>query len=116
MSLSYILTGENRQYDRQAGRFKGVVPFENFFRVRTEDGSIRTGIGAWEMAYRISYLNLTDVDVRGGRVVDHTIGLNWYMCPNARLMFDLIHSETTARAAFDRGIVDIFATRMQLNF
>ena len=32
-----------------------------------------------------------EADVFGGRVVGHTIGLNWYLNPNTRLMFNLIH-------------------------
>ena len=46
--MSYFLTGEHRPYDRTAGKFNRVIPFENFFRVRTECGEIVTGMGAWE--------------------------------------------------------------------
>lgn len=123
VSVSYILTGENRNYDRQRGFFRGVVPFENFFRVRDEDGYARTGIGAWEIAYRVSYLNLNDEDVHGGRAVDHTVGLNWYMNPAARMMFNLVYSETTDRGdlkhpgvLYPKGTALIFATRVQMAF
>jgi phosphate-selective porin OprO/OprP len=57
---SYFLTGESRPYNRKMGTFDRVRPFENFFRVRTADGDVKTGRGAWELAYRISYIDMLD--------------------------------------------------------
>ncbi len=34
----------------------------------------------------------------------------------SRVMFNYVHSETTDRAAFDRGIVNIFESRVQISF
>jgi phosphate-selective porin OprO/OprP len=113
--VSYFLTGENRTYDRQRGVFSRVKPYENFFRVRTEDGCVETGKGAWEVGYRCSYLNLADAGVNGGRVVDHTFGVNWYLNPYTRLMANYIRSETTERAP-GVGVMDIFMTRFQVDF
>jgi phosphate-selective porin OprO/OprP len=113
MYLSYFLTGENRAVEREILRPGRIKPFENFFRVRTEDGSIETGKGAWEVAYRCSYANLGDVG--GGRVVDHTVGLNWYLNPYTRLMFNFVHAETTDRAPAP-GVLDAYMTRVQIEF
>ncbi len=113
---SYFLTGEHRVMSREGivrpGRNK---PFENFFRVRTEDGSIETSKGAWELAYRCSYVNLSNAGIHGGRVVDHTFGLNWYLNPYTRLMFNYIHSEVTDRAP-GPGVLDAYMTRAQIDF
>ncbi len=114
---SWFLTGENRGYKRTAGCFDRVKPFENFFRVRTEDGSVATGKGAWELGYRWSYVNLSDAAVRGGQVIDHTIGLNWYLNPYMRLMFNYVHSDTTdTDLGPGTGTVDVFQTRAQIDF
>jgi phosphate-selective porin OprO/OprP len=114
--VSYFLTGENRSIERlgvlRPGRTK---PLENFFRVRTEDGSIETSRGAWEVGYRCSYLNLSNADVEGGRVVDHTIGVNWYLNAYTRLMFNYVHSEVSDRAP-GRGVLDAIMTRVQVDF
>jgi phosphate-selective porin OprO/OprP len=115
--VSYFLTGENRTYERKEGIFGRVKPLENFFRVRTEDGSVGTGKGAWELAYRWSYVDLTDAGIRGGRVTDHTLGLNWYLNPYARLMFNYVNSQTTDRGAFaETGCMNVFETRAQIDF
>jgi phosphate-selective porin OprO and OprP len=116
IQASYFLTGEYRPYLRKEGLIGRVVPLENFFRVRTEDGSVCTGRGAWEVAYRLSYINLTNAGVTGGRVVDNTFGLTWYLNPYTKLLFNYVHSETTDRGAFDRSIVDLVEPRAMINF
>ncbi len=119
--VSYFLTGENRVYNRKSATFVRVVPFENFFRVRAEDGCCYTGKGAWEVGYRCSYLNLNDAGIFGGRVVDHTVGLNWYLNPYTKMMFDLIHSETRdikkgGTLYTNDSILNAFVTRVQFDF
>ena len=112
--VSYFLTGEHRPYKKSAGAFGRVVPHENFFRVRTENGNICTGLGAWELAYRYSYLDLTSLDVAGGRVGDHTCGVNWYLNPYARIMFNYVYSQTWD--SLGEGDLNIFETRFQVTF
>lgn len=117
ITASYFLTGEHRPVRRSDVLRPGRIrPFEDFFRVRTEDGSTRTGKGAWEVAYRASYMNLNDAGVHGGRVVDHTFGLNWYLNAHARLMFNYVHSDATARTVAGVGSLDAIMTRVQVDF
>jgi phosphate-selective porin OprO/OprP len=75
---SYFLTGEHRPYD--GGAFGRVLPHEN---VRAEEDG---GLGAWEVAVRVSAMDLTDRGVVGGAVSTVTLGLNWYLNPSVRLM------------------------------
>jgi phosphate-selective porin OprO/OprP len=119
---SYFLTGEGRPYNRKLGVFDRVRPFENFFRVRTGDGTIQTGRGAWELAYRFSYLDmLDDLTVKGaGRAADHTIGLNWYLNPYTKVMWNYVHSHDTYNVAAGHtlkdGNLDIFEMRCAIDF
>jgi len=133
--VSYFLTGENRPYNKKAGCFDRVKPYENFFRVRDEDGCVQTGIGAWEVGYRYSWLDLTDGQavsaqgiplVNGGLAIDHTVGLNWYLNPNLRLMWNYVHSTDTPGANTPssisvpgqtaKGYLDTFEMRAALDF
>ena len=116
VDFSYFLTGENRVYNKQAGCFNTrVKPHENFFRVRDENGYVRTGWGAWEIAYRFSNANLIDDPVNGGRTNDNTFGVNWYLNPYMRMMFNYIHS-TTDDADADNGVINIVQMRAQVDF
>lgn len=112
--VSYFLTGEQRKYKRSAGAFDRVVPFENFFRVRDCDGLIQMGKGAWEVAYRVSYLDLNSGAITGGNVTDHTFGLNWYLSPYSRWMFNYVNSDL--RRFGIAGNMNIFETRFQIDF
>ncbi len=115
---SYFLTGENRVYNRRAGCFDRVKPFENFFRVRTGDGDVQMGKGAWEILYRYSNLDLQDftAGINGGTADDHTLGLTWYWNPYAKVMFNYIHTTAARPSAGWTVPMDIFAMRMALEY
>ena len=118
VQVSYFLTGENRAYKRSKAAFDRVKPFENFFRVRAEDGYVYTGKGAWELAYRYSYLDLDHptANVFGGYGSDHTFGVNWYLNPYTRLMFNYIHSHVGPANQLADTFIDVFAMRAQIDF
>lgn len=113
---SYFLTGENRGYDRKIGRFDRVKPYTNFFRVRTTDGSIETGKGAWEVAYRYSWIDLDEGGILGGIAADHTIGLNWYLNPYTRMMLDYVHSNVSSQNNGPNTYIDVVMMRAQFDF
>jgi phosphate-selective porin OprO and OprP len=92
---SYFLTGENRRYDRANATIARVKPFENFFRVRDENGCVYTGKGAWEVAYRWSWIDFSDAvsaTNNGSRFSNHTVGLTWYLNPYTRFMLNDVYS------------------------
>jgi phosphate-selective porin OprO/OprP len=90
--------------------------------VRTCDGSTATGHGAWELAYRFSYINmLDDLTTKGaGLATDHTFGLNWYLNPFTKVMFNYVHSidtyNVTAGNRVTGGNLDIFEMRCAMDF
>jgi phosphate-selective porin OprO and OprP len=120
--VSYFLTGENRPYNRKMGVFDRVKPYENFFRVRTCDDNVVTGHGAWELAYRCSYIDMLDgLTTKGaGIATDHTFGVNWYLNPYTKVMFNYVHSiDTFNKAAGNRitgGDLDILEARFAMDF
>ncbi len=115
--VSYLLTGEHRTYRRDRGCFDRVHPDEDFFRLRTGDGCVVTGPGAWELAYRYSFVDLRDADIQGGVVHDHTIGLNWYLNPFTRVMWNYVQSDVTRTLhGANQGTVGIFEMRVQIDF
>lgn len=116
---SYFLTGENRVYKRTAGAFSRVTPYTNFWIVRTADGYVRSGWGAWELACRWSYLDLDEPGLaarpKAGILNDITVGVNWHWNPYARMMFEYIHSYGDLNG-FGANDTDILGMRMQVDF
>lgn len=105
---SYFLTGEHRPYKMSSGTFDRVRPIRPFTL-----GEER-GPGAWELAFRYSRIDLDDGAIRGGKLDDITLGVNWYLNPNVRVMFNYVHSEVD-HDLYD-GDTDILQTRFQVDF
>ena len=101
---SFFLTGENRAYKQKDGVFDRVHPNSDY--ISSDPGS-----GAWELAARISGLDLNDGEVRGGELTNFTAGLNWYMHPNARVMLNFIHADEDTL-----GDAQAITTRFQVDF
>ena len=88
---SWILTGESRRYNAVTGSFQNPRPKDVFSR--------EGGFGAWELAARFSNMNLNFQEgpdgtaagpnsVRGGEQNVTTLGVNWYLNPNFKLMLN----------------------------
>jgi phosphate-selective porin OprO/OprP len=103
---AWILTGEHRPYNRKSGVLGRVVPAHPF-----GDRSR----GAWEVAARWSYLDLNDAEVRGGRLNDVTLGLNWYLNQFTKFQFNYIRASLVSpvNGASDASIL---AARAQVDF
>ena len=103
---SWFVTGESRDYKRGSGKFGRVKPRSNFLG---KDG----GLGTLDVAVRYSRLDLDDEDGRrqGGTLADLTGGVNWYLNPNARVMFNYVFADLE-----EVGEAHIFQTRFQVDF
>lgn len=100
---SYFLTGEHRNYKPSEGTFIRVKPNENF--------KYGGGSGAWELAFRYSGLDLDDNNISGGNLHDFTAGLNWYLNPNTRIMWNYMHANKD-----NIGNADMLMMRLQADF
>jgi phosphate-selective porin OprO/OprP len=113
LQASYFLTGEHRSYDAANGVFSRIKPKNDFHPLKGK-------WGAWEVAARLSYLDLNDGgDIKGGQETNLTFGLNWYFNPNLRLMFNYIRAQVEDRRTdppVDKGNANIFQARFQINF
>jgi phosphate-selective porin OprO/OprP len=116
---SYVLTGETHTYNTGSAAYNGIAPANPF---SPETG----GWGAWEIAGRISTVNLNDQlasanGVAGGRQTVYTAGLNWYVNRNVRFMFNYLHGDIAKQVSATNfgdagGTFDAFAMRTQVAF
>jgi len=109
VQASYFLTGENRAYKLGSGVFDRVKPKRNF----SLSGDNR-GWGAWELALRYSSIDLDDGIIRGGQEDKWTLGCNWYLNPNTRVMLNYVMADID-HDLYD-GDLNIFETRFQIDF
>jgi phosphate-selective porin OprO/OprP len=109
VQASWMLTGEHRPF--KAGCVARVKPATTF---------MDDGWGALELAVRYSVLDLSDseacIDPEHGhdsarQLVDTTVGLNWYMSANSRVMLNYVMSDLE-----DVGKSNAFMTRLQIDF
>ncbi len=100
---SFFLTGEHRRYSQSKGAFGRVRPRQSFL-----DGG---GAGAWELAARFSRLDLNSGLVRGGEMNDFTLGLNWYLNPYAKIVWNYVRSDV-----MDIGKANIVQMRFKIDF
>jgi phosphate-selective porin OprO/OprP len=109
---AYTLTGESRKYNKAAAAYGGIVPTHAF------DPS-QGYWGAWEIAGRVSYVDLTSNfqngkvisstsqpgAVNGGKQTSYTAGLNWYPNSYMRFMLNYIHTDFDKANSSSSGIV-----------
>ena len=78
--------------------------------------------GAWEIAYRFSYNDMLDnlTNKGAGQATDHTFGLNWYLNPYTRVMWNYVVSMDTYNTAANHtvhgGIIQAFMMRLAMDF
>ncbi len=113
VDASYMITGEHLGYDRATGYDDRLIPFRNIGSYK--DG--KRGWGAWQLAARFSWIDLNSDGVRGGRLEDETLGLNWYLGPNIRLMFNYVLANLNdAPTKPHNGVCNIFEMRLGMDF
>jgi len=115
----FVLTGETHKYNPSSAAYLGVVPDHPF-------SLASGGWGAWEIAGRISTMDLNDQlgmanGIAGGRQTIYTAALNWYVNGNIRFMFDYLHGNVARQVSptnsADAGSrFDAFAMRTQVAF
>ena len=102
---SYFLTGEKRVYKNSLSGFDRVSPNANM-----KEGE---GFGAIEIAVRYSSMDLSEA--QAGTLNDITAGLNWYLNPCTRIMFNYVMGVATDYNGIETN-ENIIQCRMQIDF
>lgn len=102
---AYTLTGEARPYKADKGVFEGVRPAHNLGK---------EGWGAFEVAGRMSAIDLSSADIKGGLERNASMALNWYLNPQLRVSANLVRVLSTEGGPFNNEEPTIYQMRMQL--
>ena len=102
---SLFLTPDARSYDAKSASFTSLIPTNPLsWRARQ--------IGALELALRFSYVDLSDVQVRGGQAAEVMSGLNWYWNRYVRMQFNIGYAHVSGGPR--PGDYTILQTRIDL--
>lgn len=102
---TWLITGETREYNTVGGFFKGIIPNRTVFE---------GGWGAIDAVLRLSYIDLDDQKIHGGRFWRLTPMMNWYLSDNIRLEFAYGYGKLYRYDLV--GGTHFFQTRLQLQF
>lgn len=112
---SWFLTGEHRGLRRDQAVMERVIPNRPLFRTDTDTGFREYGPGAWEIALRLSHLDLNSGATNGGRITEFTVGVNWYMTQYLRMTANYIRTFAN-RDQLTRTHTDTFGLRFGYEF
>ena len=98
---NYFITGEQRAYNIETGSFQGPMEI------------LKPAVGAWQVALRASQINLNDLDIEGGRELNSSFAVNWYVNTYVRVTANLIHQQIWPFASAPQRTVDALGLRLQ---
>ncbi len=104
--VSWFLSNDSRNYNAGNGQYDALTPSSPLFK---------GGRGAFELAFRASYVDLTDKDVTGGQESNLSLGFNWYLNYKLRLMANVVKVLDVKRpgSEYDGQSPLVFALRAQ---
>lgn len=105
-SGSWFLTGHMRNYSAKNGRFE---------RVKVESPVTKGGLGAVELALRYDAADLSDAP-GGGEYSGWTVGANWHLTSNSRVMFNYTDSKNDNVAPGADVDAEVAQVRFQFEF
>jgi len=104
--VSYFLTDDSRKYDYTDAEFSRIIP--------------NTESGAWEIAARVSTVDLNDEDAgeENGASTSYTLGVNYYPNPNVKLMlnYGYVDNDEYATGGDDQFFGDYDFSYLQMRF
>jgi phosphate-selective porin OprO/OprP len=116
-----FLTGDYRRFNAAQAVWGAVRLKHNLEFETKQDWNLAKYFGAWELAGKWSYTDLTNLDnkelqgVFAPRVHDFTLGLNWYWSERIRVMFNysrIIPTDKTGK----HSKMDMFAATLRYHF
>ena len=117
--VSYFLTGEHMTYNRRSGTLARLTPKQNFFLADWCRGCQGGGWGAWQVALRYSFLDISDEDIRGGVSNILELGVNWHWTSHSHVQFGVMWGDIQNHSpvgGFTSGNFTTIGARFQADF
>jgi phosphate-selective porin OprO/OprP len=111
----YFLTPDHQPINRVTPGYARVHPVRNFL-CKGDGEHAPHGLGAWEVGIRYDHVDVNSGLVEGGRLDSITLGLNWYLNPNARIMLNYVWTEQNVANPAADGSFSAFGVRVHYDF
>ena len=110
--ISYFLTETGRRFNRHTAVFSRVKPSRPVVMGQ------RQGFGAFEVAARVSFVDLLGDDISGGAASQLSLGLNWYPTAWTRITLNYVYDAVTDAYGDDGadGTLQMLGVRFQVDF
>jgi phosphate-selective porin OprO/OprP len=105
LQLGWVVTGESRPYDPKTGVFQRVEPAEPYRPWRWQ-------FGAFELAARASWVDLSDGEIDGGRMATVDVGPTWTWNRFVRLQAGYVYARVFDRP--ERSNAHVAQVRLEL--
>jgi len=102
LETGLFLTEDAMNYSAKKGAFGKISP--------------NGANGAWQIAARLSNIDLNDADITGGEADSLTLGLNWFATPSVRFSANYINILDIEGGAADGDNPEAFTFRSQVAF
>ncbi len=118
LQVAWVVNKVGRPYSTELPAYGTESGTFEAFELEDTQRVTQGGYGVFELAARLSGIDLNDEDVEGGRQGDLTLGVNWYPDTNVRLMANYVRAEAedAPDAEGDDVSADIFQFRVQVAF
>jgi phosphate-selective porin len=111
-ALCFLTHGDHRDVNRVIPGYDRVRPVRNFSWHR---GGPPSGLGAWEVGVRYDFVNLNSGPFQAGKMDSITVGVNWHLNPNLRVMLNYVYTNLETGSAASSGQFDAFGIRVHLD-
>jgi len=105
IEIGWFVTGEVRQYSVDEGVWGRTRPKQD-----SDDG-----FGALQIVIRFETVDLNDASITGGEEDVVTLGANWHLNPNMRIMLNVVFADVTGGPEGTGDLV-AFVIRFQIDF
>ncbi len=116
--LCFLTPGDHRGINKMDPMYSQVIPVRNF---SFGHGKGEQGSGAWEIGTKFDFIksqfDVPDDKPRGGYLSSITLGLNWYLNPNALVMTNYVYTTGFfGQNGPDNAAFHSFGSRFQFTF
>lgn len=116
--LCFLTKGDHRGINKMDPMYAQVIPVKNF---SFGHGKGEEGSGAWEIGTKFDFIksqfDVPDAKPRGGYLSAVTLGLNWYLNPNALVMTNYVYTTGFfGQNGPDNAAFHSFGSRFQFTF